>query len=557
MKLMECVPNFSEGRDQSVIDAIANAIKSVKNVVLLDVDPGADTNRTVFTMAGEPEAVLEAAFQAIKKASELIDMSKHYGEHPRMGATDVCPFIPISDMTMEECVEYARRLGKRVGEELGIPVYLYEYAATKEEWRNLANIRAGEYEALPEKAKDPAWKPDFGPHIFNARSGATAIGAREFLIAYNINLNTRDKKKASELAAIIRESGRPAKDERGRIIKDEQGNKVIIPGLFQHCKAVGWYIESYKRAQISINLTNYKITPPHIVLEKIRELASEKGIVVTGSELVGLIPKAAMVNAGKFYLERMGESTGFPERMIMETAIQSMGLAELAPFDLDKKVIEYAIAREDRLSAMSLESFADLLSTDTPAPGGGSVAAFCAALSAALTAMVSNLTINKKGYESVQDIVRELAPQAQDIKLQAIQLIDEDTDAFNAMMEVSRLPKKTAEEIELREQRIEEATKQAILVPLHTLEIAVKAVKLADEVAKVGNINALSDAGTAALTALTASKSAYYNVQINLGQIKDEAFRKDIHNRAINLLNESETLASQVESFVSKSLENE
>ena len=245
MKLMECVPNFSEGRDQSVIDAIANAIKSVKNVVLLDVDPGADTNRTVFTMAGEPEAVLEAAFQAIKKASELIDMSKHHGEHPRMGATDVCPFIPISDMTMEECVEYARRLGKRVGEELGIPVYLYEYAATKEEWRNLSNIRAGEYEALPEKAKDPAWKPDFGPHIFNAKSGATAIGAREFLIAYNINLNTRDKRKASELAAIIRESGRPAKDEKGRIIKDEQGNKVIIPGLFQHCKAVGWYIESY------------------------------------------------------------------------------------------------------------------------------------------------------------------------------------------------------------------------------------------------------------------------------------------------------------------------
>jgi glutamate formiminotransferase/formiminotetrahydrofolate cyclodeaminase len=483
-------------------------------------------------------------------------MSKHHGEHPRMGATDVCPFIPISDMTMEECVEYARRLGKRVGEELGIPVYLYEYAATKEEWRNLSNIRAGEYEALPEKAKDPAWKPDFGPHIFNAKSGATAIGAREFLIAYNINLNTRDKRKASELAAIIRESGRPAKDEKGRIIKDEQGNKVIIPGLFQHCKAVGWYIESYKRAQISINLTNYKITPPHIVLEKVRELASERGIVVTGSELVGLIPKAAMVNAGKFYLERMGESTGLPERMIMETAIQSMGLAELTPFDLDKKVIEYAIAKKDRLSAMSLESFADLLSTDTPAPGGGSVAAFCAALSAALTAMVSNLTINKKGYESVQNQVREIAPQAQDIKLQAIQLIDEDTDAFNAMMDASRLPKKTEEEIALREQKIEEATKQAILVPFHTLEIALQALKLADEVAKVGNMNALSDAGTAALTALTAAKAANYNILINLPQIKDEAFKEDINNRAMNLLQESETLASQIESFVSDRLKN-
>lgn len=556
MKLMECVPNFSEGRDQSIIDALANAIKSVNNVVLLDVDPGADTNRTVITMAGEPEAVLEAAFQAIKTATELIDMRNHQGEHPRMGATDVCPFIPISDMTMEECVEYARRLGKRVGDELGIPVYLYEYAATKEEWHNLSNIRAGEYEALPEKAKDPAWKPDFGPHTFNAKSGAIAIGAREFLIAYNINLNTRDKKKASELAAIIRESGRPAKDEKGRILKDEQGNKVIIPGLFQHCKAVGWYIESYKRAQISINLTNYKITPPHIVLEKVRELASERGIVVTGSELVGLIPKTAILNAGKFYLERMGESTGLPERMIMETAIQSMGLAELAPFDLDKKVIEYAIAKKNRLSAMSLESFADLLSTATPAPGGGSVAAYCAALSAALTAMVSNLTINKKGYESVQDKVHQLAPSAQEIKLQALQLTDEDTDAFNAMMEASRLPKKTEEEIALREKKLAEAMKQVIIVPLNTIEVAYQALELADEIARIGNTNALSDAGTAALTALTAVKSAYYNVQINLPQIEDKTFKEEIQNKALNLLKQSETLASQIESFVSKKLTN-
>ncbi|HNZ89011.1 MAG TPA: glutamate formimidoyltransferase, partial [Candidatus Cloacimonas acidaminovorans] len=344
MKLMECVPNFSEGRDKTILDAIATAIKNVKGVALLDIDPGADTNRTVFTMAGEPEAVVEAAFQAIKKAAELIDMSKHKGAHPRMGATDVCPFIPISEMTMDECVEYAKQLGKRVGEELGIPVYLYEYAATKEEWRNLSNIRNGEYEALPEKAKDPYWKPDFGPHTFNAKSGATAIGAREFLIAYNINLNTRDKKKASEIAQIIRESGRPARDENGKLLKDENGNPIYIPGLFSHCKAVGWFIESYDRAQISINLTNYKITPPHLVLEKVRELASEMGMQVTGSELVGLIPKSALVEAGKFYLQRLQESTGIPEKMIMQTAIQSMGLAELAPFDLNKKVIEYAIA---------------------------------------------------------------------------------------------------------------------------------------------------------------------------------------------------------------------
>ncbi len=333
MKLMECVPNFSEGRDKTILDAIATAIKNVKGVALLDIDPGADTNRTVFTMAGEPEAVVEAAFQAIKKAAELIDMSKHKGAHPRMGATDVCPFIPISEMTMDECVEYAKQLGKRVGEELGIPVYLYEYAATKEEWRNLSNIRNGEYEALPEKAKDPYWKPDFGPHTFNAKSGATAIGAREFLIAYNINLNTRDKKKASE--------------------------------------------ESYDRAQISINLTNYKITPPHLVLEKVRELASEMGMQVTGSELVGLIPKSALVEAGKFYLHRLQESTGIPEKMIMQTAIQSMGLAELTPFDVNKKVIEYAIAGKDLLVNLKVDAFCDLLSTDAPAPGGGSVSALC------------------------------------------------------------------------------------------------------------------------------------------------------------------------------------
>ena len=364
MRLMECVPNFSEGRDHAVLDAIAAAIRSVNNVVLLDVDPGADTNRTVFTMAGEPEAVVEAAFQAIKQAAELIDMSKHNGAHPRMGATDVCPFIPISDVTMEECAAYARQLGKRVGEELGIPVYLYENAASKEEWRNLATVRSGEYEALPEKAKDPAWKPDFGPHAFNARSGATAISAREFLIAYNINLNTRDKKKAHELAITIRESGKPARDKAGKLLKDADGNKVVVPGLFTHCKAVGWYIDSYNRAQISINLTNYKVTPPHLVLEKVRELASEMGVQVTGSELVGLIPKAALLEAGKYYLQRMGESTGFPERMIMETAIQSMGLADLGPFDLEKKVIEYAVGRRDSLTALSLEAVADLLSTD-------------------------------------------------------------------------------------------------------------------------------------------------------------------------------------------------
>ncbi len=554
MKLMECVPNFSEGRDHAVLDAIAGAIRSVPGAVLLDVDPGADTNRTVFTLAGEPEAVVEAAFQAIKTAAGLIDMSKHQGEHPRMGATDVCPFIPISDMTMEECAVYARKLGKRVGEELGIPVYLYENAASKEEWRNLATVRSGEYEALPEKAKDPAWKPDFGPHAFNARSGATAIGAREFLIAYNINLNTRDKKKAHELALTIRESGKPARDEKGKLIRDENGNKVTIPGLFTHCKAVGWYIDSYNRAQISINLTNYKITPAHLVLEKVRELALAMGVQVTGSELVGLIPKKALVESGKYYLNRMNESTGIPEKMIMETAIQSMGLAELGPFELDKKVIEYAIARKDSLTAMTITEFSDLLSTDAPAPGGGSVAALCLAMSGALSAMVSNLTIDKKGYEAVQEKVRELAPLGQDIKLRALQCIDKDTDAFYAMMEALRLPKKTDEEIALRNAEVEKTTQNAILVPFETLQIAWEGLQVAEQIAAVGNTNALSDAGVAALTALAAAKAAYFNILINLAGITDQKFSSEIRLQAQTLVGECTELAGQIETQVQSRL---
>jgi glutamate formiminotransferase / formiminotetrahydrofolate cyclodeaminase len=550
MKLMECVPNFSEGRDQAVLDAIAAEIRTVNNVVLLDVDPGADTNRTVFTMAGDPEAVVDAAFLAIRKASELIDMSKHHGEHPRMGATDVCPFIPISEISMEECAEYARKLGERVGDELGIPVYLYENAASKEEWRNLATVRSGEYEALAEKAKDPAWKPDFGPHIFNAKSGATAISAREFLIAYNINLNTRDKKKAHDIALTIRESGKPARDAAGKLIKDEHGNKVVIPGLFSHCKAVGWYIDSYNRAQISINLTNYKVTPPHLVLEKVRELAAEAGIQVTGSELVGLIPKAALIESGKYYLQKMNESTGIPEKMIMETAIQSMGLAELGPFELDKKVIEYAIARKDGLVSLKIDEFADLLSTDAPAPGGGSVAALCAAMSGALSAMVSNLTVDKKGYEKVQTVVRELAPRGQDIKLKALQCIDKDTDAFYAMMDAMRLPKKTEEEIVLRDRMMEKTTKNAILIPFETLELSLEAMQLAKEVAAVGNANALSDAGVAALTALAAAKAAYYNIRINLSGVNDDVFKKDILSRSESIINQCNALAMEIEQDV-------
>ncbi len=550
MKIVECVPNFSEGRDQKLLDKIAAAISAVKGVTLLDVDPGADTNRTVFTFVGDPVSVVESAFQGIKKASELIDMSKHKGAHPRMGATDVCPFVPVAGITMEECVELAKKLGIRVGDELGIPIYLYENAATKPEWRNLAEVRKGEYEALPKKMKDPYWKPDFGPQKFNKTSGATAVSAREFLIAYNINLNTRDKKKAHDLALDIREKGRFKRDKNRKILKDKDGNKIKTPGIFTHCKAVGWYIDEYKRAQISINLTNYKITPPHLVLEKVRELAIEKGIQVTGSELVGLIPKQAILDAGKFYLNKLGESIGIPESMIIDTAIQSMGLDDLGSFATNEKIIEYAIRKKDNLVNLNLTDFADELSSDSPAPGGGSVAALCSALSGALSAMVANLTFGKKGYEDFWKESNQLAEEGQKIKLESLIAIDKDTEAFYSMMAAARLPKKTNEEKKIRVESIENATKEAILIPLETLKIARDAVELAKKIARIGNKNALSDAGVAAIIANAAAKGAYLNIKINMPGIKDENFKFNVMTKAEETLNWINTLALQIEKDV-------
>jgi len=547
MQLVECVPNFSEGRDKKILDAIAASIKAVKGVTLLDVDPGETTNRTVFTMVGEPDNVVEAAFQAIKKANQIIDMTKHKGAHARMGATDVCPFVPVANMTMDDCVKLANKLGKRVGDELDIPVYLYEYAATKPEWKNLAEVRKGEYEALPQKMEDPNWKPDYGPQKFNAKSGATAISAREFLIAYNINLNTRDKKKAHDIALDIRERGRFARDKNKKLIKDENGKKVKKPGLFKDCKAVGWFIDDFNRAQISINLTNYNITPAHVVLDKVRELALAKGLQVTGSELVGLLPKAAILESGKYYLRKMGESAGIPERMIIETAIQSMGLEDVAEFDMDKKVIEYAISKEDDLVNLTISEFCDELSTDSPAPGGGSVAALCSAMSGALSAMVSNLTFSKKGYEKVWDEVKELSEIGQTIKERSLIAIDKDTQAFYDMMDAARLPKKTDEDKKIRADAIQDATKKAIRVPLETLEIALEAAKLATQISKIGNTNALSDAGVAAITANAAAKSAYLNVKINMSSIEDETFKFDILTKADELLEITNNLALQVE----------
>ncbi|RKZ29179.1 glutamate formimidoyltransferase, partial [bacterium] len=499
-RVVECVPNFSEGRDLTIIEEITDAIKSVSDVELKDVDPGEATNRTVVTFIGTPDSVVEAAFLAIKKASEIIDMSKHHGAHPRMGATDVCPFVPVEGVTMDDCIELAKRLGKRVGEELGIPVYLYEYAATSEKRRNLAYIRRGEYEGLPEKLKDPKMKPDFGPAKFNAKSGATAIGAREFLIAYNITLNTKNKKLATDIAFELREKGRSVRADtdspfyfKGDLIKYKEGyfpcvecdfrfvaksldeleehyrkehNFSIIEllaehgttpeniigrsvkkrGYFDHCKAIGWFVEEYGRAQISINLTNYKITPPHIVLEKARELAAERGLVVTGSEVVGLIPYQAMLMAGKYYLEKQESSTGVPPEDIIKTAIFSMGLNDVARFDPAEKIIGLPQSPDDSLVRLGVKDFVDEVSRSSPAPGGGSVAALSGALGAALASMVANLTSSK--CETTEDAAPYIgiAEKAQKIKEKLADAVDEDTEAFNDYLAALRLPKDTPEE---------------------------------------------------------------------------------------------------------------
>ncbi len=415
-KIVECVPNFSEGRDPAVIKQITDKIEAVEGVKLLDVDPGRDTNRTVVTMLGEPEAVLEAAFQAIAAAARVIDMTKHTGAHPRMGATDVCPFVPVSGLSMEDCAELARRLGRRVGEELDIPVYLYEEAASRPERRNLADVRQGEYEGLSVKFKDPEWKPDFGPARFNPEAGATAIGAREFLIAYNVNLNTRDVKIAKEIAFTIREKGRLKRDEKGKVVTDAEGNKLREKGLFSHCKAVGWYMEDFGRAQVSINLTNYKMTPPHLVFDECCRLAAELGARVTGSELVGLIPLEALRQAGFHYLEKQGRTTGVTEQELIHIAALSLGLGDLYPFEPEKKVIEYQLDRKNHLTSMRVDAFTNLLSSEAPAPGGGSVAALCGGMSAALTSMVAALTHGKKGYEDAFSQMDELGRKAQMLK---------------------------------------------------------------------------------------------------------------------------------------------
>ncbi len=525
LKLVECVPNFSEGRDRAKIDQITGEIDATDGVKLLDVDPGKDTNRTVVTFVGTPEAAVEAAFKAIAKAAEVLDMSKHTGAHARMGATDVCPFVPVTGVTMEDCAELARTLGKRVGKELGIPVYLYEEAASSPERRNLASVRSGEYEGLAEKLKDPEWKPDFGPAEFNPKTGATAIGAREFLIAYNINLNTREQAAAREIAFTIREKGRLKRDKQGDVVRDKSGKALRVPGTFKACKAVGWYIEDFGRAQISINLVNYKVTPPHIVFDECCKLAEKLGVRVTGSELVGLIPLEALLQAGKYYLEKQGKTTGVPESELIHIAVLSMGLGDLYPFDAQQKIIEYQVHTEGELVGMKVTGFTDLLSTDAPAPGGGSVAALCGALSGALSSMVASLTHGKKGYEKAFDDMESVGVTAQKLKDEFLSDVDRDTEAFNKVLDAMRLPKKSDEDKAARNEAIQEATKNATLVPFGVLQRAREAAELARRVVEKGNRNSISDAGVAALAARTAAEGAYLNVRINLPGIEDNNFR--------------------------------
>ncbi len=566
-QLVECVPNISEGRDRAVIDAVTAVVEEVEGVRLLDVDPGADTNRTVITFIGEPDGVAEAAFRLVAKAAQLIDMSRHKGAHPRHGATDVCPFVPVRGVTMADCVALARRVGERIGEELKIPVYLYEEAATSQERRNLAHVRKGEYEALPDKLGTEEWKPDFGPNEWNehsARTGATNVSARGFLVAYNVNLNTRQKKIASQIALDIKEAGRAQRDADGNLVKDEKGQNILVPGPYrlEACKAVGWTIPEYDRAQISINLVNTAITKPHDAFEACRKSARDRGARVTGSELVGLIPEGDLIAAGKHYLREAGQSAGIPRTLLVETAIQSLGLRELGPFEPAEKIIEYQAGLVDGpLVSLSNREFVDLLSTDEPAPGGGSVAALCAAQAAALVAMVANLTVGRKGHEEVQDRVKAMAEEAQELKDFFLHAIDADTEAFNKVMACFGLPKKSPAQQKARDLAVAAATREATRVPLSVLEKTPAALALAGEIAAIGNPNSLSDAGVAALTAIAGAEGAFYNVLINLAALKDlddaeePGFAKDARVRANTAMAEAEDAAAAVRRAVRCRLE--
>jgi len=543
-KIIECVPNFSEGRDLSIIKEITNAIESVAEISLLDVDPGKATNRTVVTFVGEPDAVIEAAFRGIKKAAELIDMSKHHGEHPRFGATDVCPLVPVANVSMEEAVEYARKLAKRVGEELEIPVFCYEFAAFKSVRQSLANCRSGEYEALKERITSAEWKPDFGPDKWNekvARSGATAISARNFLIAYNVNLNTTSTRRANAIAFDVREAGRVKREGNpvsGKIVTDENGEPVRIPGTLKKTRAIGWYIEEYGIAQISINLTDITVTPVHVAFDEVCERARDRGIRVTGSELVGLIPLQAMLDAGKYFLKKQERSTGISDEEIIKIAVKSLGLDELAPFDPKKKIIEYVIEDQSakKLVDLTLTQFKDETASESPAPGGGSISAYVGSMGAALGTMVANLSAHKRGWDERWEEFSDWAEKGKFYHTALLNCVDEDTDAFNKIMAAFALPKVSEQEQAERKQAIHEATKNAIEVPLKVMQLAYNSMDVMQAMAEFGNPNSVSDAGVGALCARTAVEGACLNVKINASGFADAAYLEVTLTKAEDLL---------------------
>lgn len=550
-KLIECVPNFSEGINLDIIKQITNEVESVDGVRLLNVDPGKATNRTVVTFVGEPSKVIEAAFRAIKKAGELIDMSKQKGEHPRMGATDVCPLIPIGNISMEETAEYARQLAKRIGEELQIPVYLYENAQSNKSRSNLSVIRAGEYEGFFKKIKLPGWAPDFGPAENDVQRGATVIGARDFLVAYNVNLNTTSTRRANAIAFDVREAGRVLREGdpiTGKIITDENGRPKSVPGSLKAVKAIGWYIEEYGIAQISMNLTNIEETPVHKAFDEVCTKANERGIRVTGSELVGLIPLKAMLDAGKYFLRKQQRSVGVSEKELIRIAIKSMGLDELGPFIPGERIIEYLLKdkADSKLISMSLSDFADETASESPAPGGGSISAYVGSLGASLAGMVANLSSHKKGWDSRWMEFSDWAEKAQQYKKELLGLVDLDTAAFNKIMESFGLPKSTDEEKAARDQMIQEATRYAIEIPFKVMQAVLNSMEVIKAMVLTGNPNSITDAGVAALCARTAVLGAFMNVKINASGYKDKDYVVDIIYRGKEIEREAIALEAEI-----------
>jgi glutamate formiminotransferase/formiminotetrahydrofolate cyclodeaminase len=559
-KVIECVPNFSEGRDLDVIRQITDAIQSVDGVALLNVDPGASTNRTVVTFVGAPNAAVEAAFRGIRKAAELIDMRKHQGAHPRMGATDVCPFIPVSNISWDEAIACANQLGKRVGDELKIPVYLYEKAARSPSRSNLSIIRAGEYEAFSDKIKAAEWKPDFGPAVFNAKSGATAIGAREFLVAYNVNLNTKAMRRATSVAFDVRENGRVKTEDGtpyGKPVLDAKGEPERVPGMLKHVKAIGWFVEEYGIAQVSMNLTNIEETPLHAAFDACAEAAAKRGLRATGSEVVGLLPKKCLIDAGRYFLRKQKWSEGASEEDLIDIAIRSMGLNELKPFDPKEKIIELkmeATAAGKSLVGMNLRQFCNETLSDSPAPGGGSVAALLGALAASLGGMVANLSASKRGWDDKLEFFSNWAVQAQELKDEFLFLVDEDTAAFNQVMAAFALPKESAEEKTARTAAIQAANKYASEIPLRVMEKALKSYPLLAEMAEKGNPASVSDVGVGLLTLRACLEGAAMNVRINLAGLKDEEAKATLRKRVQEIRAESESRFKAAHDIVEKKL---